>query len=57
MSDADRCPPPCGKLRWTSRKKARAWAKKSHRGDHVQAYRCGDWHLGHMSRAKLRGLL
>lgn len=47
----------CGKLRYTSRKRARAAARVKHPGMHLAAYRCGPyWHLGHLPQAAKCGL-
>lgn len=41
--------PDCGKLRYLSRRHARARARVIKDGTHMNAYRCGDfWHLGHL---------
>jgi hypothetical protein len=42
----------CGKVNWASRSDAKRFAKQHHQGEHVRAYRCGDfWHLGHLTAA------
>lgn len=41
--------PTCGKRRYLTRKTARQYARRNHPGDHLSAYKCGDfWHLGHL---------
>lgn len=46
----------CGKLRYASRKLARAAAKARHQDSRMRAYRCGDWwHVGHRPRWVVRG--
>lgn len=47
--------PDCGKLRYTSRRGAKA-ASKVHPGQHLSAYPCGEyWHYGHPPRSVMRG--
>lgn len=54
--DCGECPA-CGKRRFTSRKKAKAMARKlSLRG--VNAYPCGDyWHVGHLPKPVVQGVI
>jgi len=49
--------PTCGKLRYPTRKVAKAVARRlSHRG--TNEYRCGDyWHIGHLPTAVRRGTI
>lgn len=51
-----RCPN-CGKLRYLTRKKARAAARKLHPGKHMSIYRCVGWyHIGRPSQERVRGM-
>jgi hypothetical protein len=46
----------CGKLRYLSRKDARAAARLVDPGDRMSPYPCGSyWHFGHLKAAVLRG--
>jgi hypothetical protein len=46
----------CGKLRYASRKDARAVARKAHPGEHMSAYECGGYfHIGHIPGAIKNG--
>jgi hypothetical protein len=48
--------PDCGKVRYLSRRHARARARVIKDGTHMNAYRCGDfWHLGHLPDAVRTG--
>jgi len=57
ISSAGACPT-CGKVRFTSRKDARAAGRRlKHTGDPLSAYRCGDyWHIGHLPTDIRRGV-
>lgn len=40
--------PTCGKLRYFTRKAAKAARHRTNRSDHISIYRCGDYfHIGH----------
>ncbi len=46
----------CGKLRFLTRKDARAFARSRFPNAHMNAYMCGGYfHIGHLSRAVLAG--
>lgn len=48
--------PLCGKLRYTSKKNAKATAKEQHPTEHLSVYPCGNyWHLGHLPYSVQRG--
>lgn len=54
--DTGRCPA-CGKIRYFTRRGAKAAARRAHPGDHgLRPYQCGTyWHYGHMDPRVARG--
>lgn len=47
----------CGKVKFLSKRDAKAWAKRFP-GERLSPYRCGDfWHLGHLPPAVRAGHL
>lgn len=49
--------PDCGKWCWTSKKIAKAAAKRNHPGEHLSAYPCGRWwHYGHLDYPVMRSI-
>lgn len=50
--------PTCGKLRFLSRKAARANARKAHPDQKMQVYECGEYyHYGHSPYIVMRGVI
>lgn len=56
---AARCPAPCGKVRFLTKKAAKTTIRRMRRRTHdgrLNAYRCGVfWHIGHPPTALTRG--
>lgn len=51
-----RCPA-CGKVRYRTRKEARAAGRRHLPGVHVSAYECNNfWHIGNLPRPIVEGL-
>jgi hypothetical protein len=47
----------CGKGCWTSKKIAKAAARRNHPGERLSVYECGRWwHYGHLDYPVLRGI-
>lgn len=48
--------PDCGKIRYRSRKHAKAMARRLHPNAHLSPYKCGDyWHFGNLPKAVKAG--
>lgn len=46
----------CGKVRYVSRREARAAAREQRRFGRMSAYQCGaSWHLGHLPKNVIKG--
>lgn len=56
VTDLGECPT-CGKIRYTSRKRAKAVARTIFpTAQHLSEYRCGNyWHIGNLPRSVIRG--
>lgn len=52
--------PTTGKLKWSTRGKAKQTARRVNPGEHMSAYRCSAckwWHIGHLPRGVVDGVV